>query len=133
VKQKGSNITAERLRIDFNYNVKMTEEEIRKVEDIVNEQIDRGLDVKRVDLQKAIAEKVGAEMEFGQKYPDIVSVYFIGLKDGVEPQNASSGDYFSAEFCGGPHVRNTREIGRFRIIKEESSGAGVRRVKGVIE
>lgn len=133
VKQKGSNITAERLRIDFNYSEKLTEEQLKRVESIVNEQIEKELEVRRVELPKEVAEEVGAEREFGQSYPDTVSVYFVGLKEGVVPSEAKKEDYFSAEFCGGPHVSNTREIGRFKIIKEESSGAGVRRIKGVVE
>jgi len=116
--QRGSNITGERLRIDFSYGQKMTPEQIAKVEKIVNEQIQKALPVEHKILSKEEAEKLGAEHEFGAKYPDVVSVYFIGS---------------SIEFCGGPHVSNTRELGRFKIIKEEASSAGVRRIKAVLE
>ncbi|MBD3329111.1 alanine--tRNA ligase [Candidatus Dojkabacteria bacterium] len=133
IKQKGSNITAERLRLDFNFNRKLTPEEVKSVEKIVNNQIEKDLEVLRIDLPKEKAEKIGAEMEFGQKYPDTVSVYIVGLKDGVEPENATPDDYFSAEFCGGPHVERTGIIGKgsakFEIYKQENIGAGVRRIK----
>ena len=124
VKQRGSNITEERLRIDFTFDRKMTDEEKKKVEDIVNEKINAGLNVIRRELPREEAEKIGAQMEFGAKYPDMVSVYFI------EDEN---GNQFSKEFCGGPHVTNTREIGHFKLQKEEASSAGVRRIKGIIE
>ncbi len=124
VKQRGSNITGERLRIDFSHSEKLTEEEIAKVENIVNEQIEKAVPVKRAELPKEEAEAIGAEMEFGQKYPDTVSVYYFG--ENIE-------DAFSKEFCGGPHVKNTSIIGeggkRFKIDKQESSGAGIRRIK----
>lgn len=124
VKQRGSNITEERLRIDFTFDRKMTDEEKKKVEDIVNEKINAGLNVVRRELPREEAEKIGAQMEFGAKYPDMVSVYFI------EDEN---GNQFSKEFCGGPHVTNTKEIGHFKLQKEEASSAGVRRIKGIIE
>ncbi len=124
VKQRGSNITGERLRMDFNYSEKLTDEQIKKVEDIVNEKIKEAIPVNRVELPKEEAEAIGAEMEFGQKYPDFVSIYFVG-----EDINTA----FSKEFCGGPHVENTSEIGEggktFKIDKQESSGAGIRRIK----
>lgn len=126
IRQRGSNITGERLRIDFNLDRKLTPEEIQKVEELVNLKINEGLPVVRKEMPRTQAEKLGAQMEFGQKYPDVVSVYFIGK----EP------DYFSIEFCGGPHVANTSELGengkRFKIQKEESSGAGIRRIKAVL-
>lgn len=122
IRQRGSNITAERLRMDFNFERKLTSEELKKVEQLVNEVITQALPVQRIDMDKAEAEKIGAQMEFGKKYPDRVSVYFIGSKD----------SYFSAEFCGGPHVSNTKTIGKFTITKEESAGAGIRRIYGTI-
>lgn len=124
VKQRGSNITEERLRIDFVFDRKMTDEEKKKVEDIVNTEIEAGLKVVRREMPFDDAEKLGAEMEFGAKYPDIVSVYFI------EDEN---GNAVSKEFCGGPHVENTKELGHFKIQKEEASSQGVRRIKGVLE
>jgi alanyl-tRNA synthetase len=135
VHQKGSNITAERLRIDFSHDAKMTDEQKIEVEKIVNEKIDAELPVVRSTLPKEEAEKLGAEHEFNAKYPDLVSVYSIGPVGATleAPQFESA---FSIEFCGGPHVENTREIkksGRFRIAKEEASSSGVRRIKGVLE
>lgn len=126
IKQKGSNITGERLRIDVNLNRKLTEEETKKIEDLVNEKIGQAMPVIRVDMDKNEAEKIGAQMEFGKKYPDKVSVYFVG----------SQQDYFSAEFCGGPHVSNTKDIGtgskKFKIQKEENIGSGLRRFKAAL-
>lgn len=127
VHQRGSNITGERLRIDFNYDSKLSDEQVEKVEKLVNEMIDKGIPVTRVEMPREEAQKIGAEMEFGQKYPDIVSVYYIG--DDIEHA-------FSKEFCGGPHVLNTSELAeggkKFKIAKQESSGAGIRRIKGVL-
>lgn len=124
IKQRGSNITEERLRMDFLCDHKLTEEEKKKVEDWVNDKIKQGLDVVRREMPLAEAEKIGAEMEFGTKYPDVVSVYFIEDKDG----NA-----ISKEFCGGPHVSNTGELGQFKIQKEEAVAQGIRRIKAVLE
>jgi alanyl-tRNA synthetase len=124
VKQRGSNITEERLRIDFNFDRKVTPEELAKVETLVNSWIAAQLPVVRREMPREEAEKLGAEMEFGAKYPDIVSVYTI--------QN-SNDDYVSKEFCGGPHVANTSEIGAFKIQKEEASSAGIRRIKATVE
>jgi alanyl-tRNA synthetase len=124
IHQKGSNITEERLRIDFNFDRKLTDEEKQKVEARVNEQIQKSLLVEKLEMKKEDAEKIGAEMEFGVKYPDTVSVYVI--KD-------SDGTMYSKEFCGGPHVTNTKEIGAFKILKEESVAQGVRRIKGVLQ
>jgi alanyl-tRNA synthetase len=124
VKQRGSNITPERLRIDFTFDRKLTDEEKQEVEDEVNKMITAGLAVVRREMPREEAEKLGAEMEFGAKYPDTVSVYFIEDEEG----NA-----VSKEFCGGPHVANTKELGYFRITKEESTSAGVRRIKAVLE
>ncbi len=119
IKQKGSNITPERLRFDFSFDRKLTPEEIKKVEDEVNSVIHKHLPVICKEMTKEQAVKIGAEMEFGQKYPDKVTIYLIG-------------DY-SKEFCGGPHVKNTKELGKFKIIKEEACSAGVRRIKAVVE
>jgi alanyl-tRNA synthetase len=124
VKQRGSNITEERLRMDFAFSRKMTDEEKKRVEDIVNEEITKGLSVVRREMPREEAEKIGAEMEFGAKYPDVVSVYFIEDAEGAA---------ISKEFCGGPHVANTRELGIFKIQKEEASSQGVRRIKAVLE
>ena len=119
IHQRGSNITPERLRFDFSFERKLTPEEVKKVEDEVNRVIKANLTVIRKEMKREEAEKFGAEKEFGQKYPDIVSVYFVG-------------DY-SKEFCGGPHVTHTKEIGQFKILKEESVAAGVRRIKAIID
>jgi len=123
IKQRGSNITAERLRMDFNFSRKLTPEELKKVEELVNKTIKEDLKVERVEMDLEEAEKVGAQMEFGHKYPDRVSVYFVGDRK----------NYFSAEFCGGPHVTRTGEIGNFKILKEESAGSGLRRIYGIIK
>lgn len=123
IKQRGSNITPERLRIDFSFDRKLTDEEKQAVETQVNEWIQAGLAVVRREMPLAEAEKLGAEMEFGAKYPDVVSVYF------VEDEN---GQPISKEFCGGPHVENTSVLGTFKLQKEEASSAGVRRIKAVL-
>ena len=136
VHQRGSNITQERLRIDFAAPRKVTDEEKKEVERIVNEKISEKLPVIRSEMSLEEAEKLGAEHEFGQKYPDRVSVYSVGPKDAT-PENPQFDKRFSIEFCGGPHVSNTRELGvggkRFKIVKEEASSAGIRRVKAVLE
>jgi alanyl-tRNA synthetase len=124
VEQKGSNNNEERLRFDFTHEEKMTDEEKQKVEDIVNEKIKESLNVNMVELPKDEALKTGALHLFADKYGDVVSVYYIG--DSLE--NA-----YSKEFCGGPHVKNTSELGKFRIKKEEASSAGVRRIKAILE
>ncbi len=128
IKQRGSNITAERLRIDVSFSKKFTSQELEKVSDLVNHAIQQNLPVTRVEMSKESAEKIGAQMEFGAKYPDRVSVYFVGLSEGIDPERAGKGDYFSAEFCGGPHVSFTGGLGHFTILKEEASSAGVRRI-----
>ena len=119
INQKGSNITPERLRLDFSFPRKLTDEEIKKVENLVNEKIREEIPVKREEMPLAEARKSGALGIFGEKYGDIVSVYTIGN--------------FSKEICTGPHVKNTKDVGKFRIIKEESSSSGVRRIKGIVE
>lgn len=127
VKQRGSNITEERLRIDFIFDRKMTDEEKKQVEDIVNEKIKAGLTVVRKEMPLVEAEKLGAEMEFGAKYPEVVSVYFIG------PSTDAQDNAFSVEFCGGPHINNTNELGVFKIQKEEAVAQGIRRIKAILE
>lgn len=125
IKQRGSNITEERLRIDFLCDHKLTDEEKAEVENFVNEKITKKLNVVRKEMPLSEAENLGAEMEFGAKYPETVSVYFI------EDEN---GNAISKEFCGGPHVKNTSELkGTFKIIKEEAVSQGVRRIKAVLE
>lgn len=134
VKQRGSNITGERLRIDFAHTEKMTDQQKKEVERIVNEKIAEELPVLRNTLPRAEAEKLGAEMEFGAKYPDTVTVYSIG-PTGATLENPQFDKAFSMEFCGGPHVENTAELaksGTFGIQKEEASGAGIRRIKAVL-
>ncbi len=124
VQQKGSNITPERLRFDFSHPVKMTDEEKKKVEDIINKKIQENLPMQNVVLPKVEAEKTGARHFFGDKYGDEVSIYFIG-KD----LNSA----YSKEFCGGPHVSNTGILGKFKIQKEEAVAQGVRRIKAILE
>ena len=124
VKQRGSNINQERLRIDFSFDRKLTDGEKIQIENMVNEKIQQGLDVIKREMPLEEAEKIGAEMEFGVKYGNTVSVYFIEDKQG---------NVVSKEFCGGPHVTNTSELGHFNILKEEASSQGVRRIKAVLE
>lgn len=119
VAQKGSNITSERMRFDFSFERAMTKEEIKKVEDIVNEQIAKDLPVTMEVMDLEAAKKSGARALFGEKYDKQVSVYTIGD--------------FSKEVCGGPHVQHTGLIGHFHIVKEQSSSAGVRRIRAVID
>ncbi|MFA5172779.1 MAG: alanine--tRNA ligase [Candidatus Paceibacterota bacterium] len=123
VEQKGSNITAERLRFDFSHPEKVTGEQLEEVEKIVNEQIKKKLPVKFLEMTKEEAKESGATGVFEHKYGERVKVYFIGEEE----------ENFSKEICGGPHVKNTEELGEFKIIKEESSGAGVRRIKAVLK
>ncbi len=131
VKQRGSNITSERLRMDFSCGAKMTDEQKQEVERIVNETIAEDLPVVRSEVPREEAEQLGAEHEFGQKYPDRVSVYSIGPK-GATAENPQFEETFSIEFCGGPHVTHTGEIGHFKITKEEAVAAGVRRIRAVV-
>jgi alanyl-tRNA synthetase len=132
VKQRGSNITSERLRLDYLHDAKLTDEQKKEVERIVNEKIAEDLPVIRSEMALADAEKLGAEHEFGQKYPARVSVYSIGPKTATL-ENPQFDKAFSIEFCGGPHVTHTGEIGHFTIAKEEAVAAGIRRIRGVIE
>ena len=124
IKQKGSNITEERLRMDFICDHKLTDDEKQKVEAWVNEKIQAKLNVSRVEMPLVEALKIGAQMEFGAKYPDIVSVYII-LDENGNP--------VSKEFCGGPHVSNTSELNHFKIQKEEAVAAGIRRIKAILD
>jgi len=117
--QKGSNITPERLRFDFSHSEKMTSEQIKKVENIVNEQISKKLPVHYEEMPLEEAKKIGAMGIFESKYGEKVKVYFIG----------DDKNLYSKEICGGPHIKNTGELGKFKIIKEESSSSGVRRIK----
>jgi len=119
INQKGSNITAERLRFDFNYPTKLTEEQIKKIEDKVNEKIAEAIPVEMMELDYNEAKNMGAAGVFENKYGNRVKVYKI--------------DDFSFEICGGPHVANTSELGHFKIVKEESSSSGIRRIKAVVE
>ncbi|MDD5342424.1 MAG: alanine--tRNA ligase [Patescibacteria group bacterium] len=119
VGQKGSNITDERLRFDFTYPKKVMSDELRRIEEIVNEKIAAGIPVEKRILPIEEARKIGAIGLFGEKYGDKVSIYLIGD--------------FSKEICGGPHVSNTKLVGKFKILKEEASSAGVRRIKAVVE
>ena len=119
VHQRGSNITAERMRFDFSHPAKMTDEEKQKTEDLVNEWITEAIPVEHLEMKKDDAIKMGAEAMFIEKYGDIVSVYKIGD--------------VSIELCGGPHVSNTSELGHFKIKKEESSSSGIRRIKAILD
>jgi alanyl-tRNA synthetase len=119
ITQKGSNITQKRLRFDFNFDRKLTDQEREDVEDIVNEKITEALPVKRIETTLDEAIRMGSQAAFEQKYGGKVSVYSIGD--------------FSTELCSGPHVENTGELGRFKIIKEEGISAGVRRIRAVLE
>ena len=119
VHQKGSNITEERMRFDFSCDHKLTDEEKQKTEELVNQWIQEGLEVTVEEMKKEDAIASGAECMFIEKYPDIVTVYKIGE--------------VSKELCGGPHVKNTNELGKFKIAKEEASSAGVRRIKAILE
>ena len=119
IHQKGSNITTERLRFDFSHNAKMTDEEKKQVEDLVNEYIKMDIPVERLEMKKEEALNMGAEAMFLDKYGDVVTVYKIGD--------------VSVELCGGPHVARTGELGHFKIKKEEASSAGVRRIKAILE
>ena len=119
VHQKGSNITSERMRFDFSHGAKMTPEEVKQAEELVNKYISEGIEVERLEMSKEDALKTGAEAMFIDKYGDVVTVYKIGD--------------VSIELCGGPHVSNTKDLGHFKITKEEASSAGVRRIKAVLE
>ncbi len=119
VHQRGSNITPERMRFDFSHDSKMTDEEKKQTEDLVNKWIEEAIPVEKLEMKKDKAIAMGAEAMFIEKYGDIVTVYKIGD--------------ISLELCGGPHVANTKELGHFKIKKEESSSSGVRRIKAILE
>jgi len=119
IKQKGSNITPERLRFDFNFPRKLEESEIKAIEKWVNDKIKQSIEVKKQEMSVKAAFASGAEGEFGAKYPEIVTVYSIGN--------------ISKEICTGPHIKNTKELGKFKIIKEEGIAAGIRRIKATLE
>ena len=123
VHQAGSDITPERTRFDFSFPRKVTSEEIKKVEDLVNEKIREDLPMNHKEMPKAEAERIGALHFFKERYPDPVKVYYVGN----DVQSA-----WSKEFCGGPHVAHTGEIGHFTIVKEEAVGAGIRRIRGTV-
>jgi alanyl-tRNA synthetase len=108
------------MRFDFNCDHKLSDEEKAKTEELVNQWINEGLEVRCEEMSKEEAIASGAECMFIEKYPDIVTVYTIG-------------DNVSKELCGGPHVKNTKEIGHFKIVKEEASSSGVRRIKAILE
>jgi len=127
VYQKGSNITPERLRLDFPNKSKLTSEELKQVEDLVNSAIKQELNVTFEEHPKEealkIIEKYSSTSSFEEKYPDIVKVYYVGDKQSP----------FSVELCNGPHVSNTKELGRFKIVKQENIGAGVKRIKAILK
>lgn len=126
--QKGSNITPERLRFDFSHPEKMTDEQKAQVEKIINDVIAQGLPVTREEVSYDEARERGAIGVFDAKYGDTVSIYTIG-----EPGKRGEAKLFSLEFCGGPHVKSTSELGKFKIAKEEACSAGVRRIKAILE
>jgi len=119
ISQKGSNITAERLRFDFNFDRKLTDDEKRKIEDLINRKIKENISVTMEEMELDKAKTIGAQGVFDSKYGEKVKVYSIGD--------------FSKEICAGPHVENTSELGHFKIKKEQSSSSGVRRIKAVLE
>jgi len=124
--QKGSNITAERLRLDFSHSEKMTSEQLKEVEEIVNEQIAKNLSVNCDEMPLEKAKEIGAMGVFESKYGDKVKIYSVGPSTG-------SGQAFSLEICSGPHAQKTGELGYFKIRKEEASSAGIRRIKAILE
>ena len=117
INQRGSNITPERLRFDFNFERPLTQDEIKKVEEFVNKEIENDTKVKCEEMSVSDAKKQGAVGIFTDRYADIVKVYTIGP---------------SKEICGGPHVEHTAELGKFQIVKEQSSSQGVRRIKAIL-
>jgi alanyl-tRNA synthetase len=131
--QKGSNITPERLRFDFSFDRKMTAEELKKVEDIVNQKIKADLKVERFYTTYDKAMEMNAIGLFGDKYDKTnVSIYAIGPNDPIDPKSQdkrSRGEYYSLEFCGGPHVEHTNQVGGIKLVKEEAVSAGVRRIR----
>ncbi len=126
--QKGSNITPERLRFDFSHDTKMTDEEKKKVEDLINSKIAADLPVTREEVSFEEAKLRGAIGLFEDKYSDVVSIYRIG-----EGTKRGDSNLYSIEFCGGPHVEHLGVLGTFKIQKEEAVSAGVRRIKAILE
>ena len=124
IEQRGSDITAERTRFDFSFPRKLTDEEKKRVEDWANDVIKRDLPMTCEEMSYEEAMKSGALHFFREKYPERVNVYSV-----IDPQ---SGEVISRELCGGPHVVHTGEIGQFKILKEESSSAGVRRIRAIV-
>ena len=124
VKQAGSDINSERARFDFTFDRRLTDEEVKEVENLVNEKIREDLPVRMVELPKEEALASGALHSAEEKYPDNVKIYYIG---------ESLDNAFNKEFCGGPHVTRTGEIGEFKLVKQESVGRGIRRLRGVID
>ncbi len=133
VHQAGSDITAERLRFDFTFPRKLTGEEIKKVEELVNQAIKDDLKVTKQEMPYEDAVKTGALSFFKLKYPPKVNVYSVGPNTVNDPSEIASGPPFSRELCGGPHVTHTGEIGQFKITKEEASSAGVRRIRAIVD
>jgi alanyl-tRNA synthetase len=131
VAQKGSNITAERLRFDFSHPEKVTPVQIQEIEKLVNDAIAQQLDVAWEEISLAEAKATGATGVFDDKYENSVKVYTVGHNNGKGHKDWEN--IFSREICGGPHVSNLSVLGNFRIIKEEASSAGVRRMKAVLE
>lgn len=131
VVQKGSNITAERLRFDFSHSEKISPEQIKELEFLVNEAITKGLDVTWEEMSLTEAKDTGAVGAFDSRYGDIVKVYTVGKNNSKSTKDWD--DIFSREICGGPHVNTIKNLGKFRITKQESSSAGVRRIKAVLE
>ena len=126
VDQRGSDITPERTRFDFVFSRKMTPEEIKRVENIVNEKISGDLPVRVKEMAVADALAFGVRKFYKAKYPDVAKVYYIGKDEDINKA-------YSKEFCGGPHMEHTGEIGKFKIAKEEAVSAGTRRIRGIIE
>ncbi|MFH1894389.1 MAG: alanine--tRNA ligase, partial [Patescibacteria group bacterium] len=137
--QRGSNINAERMRFDFSHHQKMTPEEVKKVEDIVNQKIKEDISVVCAEMPLEEAKKKKMTGIFENKYGDKVKTYTIGNSSAGRSDIDESSDSnsleppFSREICGGPHAKRTGELGKFKIIKEESSSSGVRRIKAVLE
>ena len=133
IHQTGSNITTERIRFDFNYDKKVTDDEIKKVEDIVNEKIKENLKVRFEMMTLKRAKEIGAIGLFDEKYQEDVKIYFMG---GPSTHSVRSGrprsEYYSVEFCGGPHVDFTEKLKRFKIVKQENIGRGQRRLYAVV-
>jgi alanyl-tRNA synthetase len=133
--QKGSNITSERLRFDFSYDKKMTDEEIKRIEDLVNERVKQDLKVDHMTVTLEDAKKMNAIGLFDEKYADKVSIFGVGPNFQLDPKAKDQrvrGGYYSLEFCGGPHVEATGVIGKIKITKEEAISAGMRRIRAQI-